>query len=111
MTYKPDDILMYWGQSANIWAFKDTYPTNGIVFALANYYYLDCGFGNKYGEKTFCDPFKTWWTLYEFEPTDYIDDGSVLGGEAPIWGELNSDLCVNPKIWPRAAALADKYWG
>jgi N-acetyl-beta-hexosaminidase len=39
-----------------------------------------------------------------------VDDSSVLGGEAPIWAELNSEHCVNAKIWPRAAALADKYW-
>ena len=64
MRYKVNDILMYWGSSNNIGTFKNTYPQNDIVFALADYYYLDCGYGNKYGENTFCDPFKTWWTIY-----------------------------------------------
>jgi hexosaminidase len=64
MRYQAGDILMYWGESSNIFTFKQSYPDNLIVFSLADYYYLDCGYGNKYGENTFCDPFKTWWTIY-----------------------------------------------
>lgn len=43
-------------------------------------YYLDCGRGNKYGANSWCDPFKTWWYIYQFEPEDHLNDGSVLGG-------------------------------
>jgi hexosaminidase len=72
---------------------------------------MDCGFGNKYGENSWCDPFKTWWTIYSFEPTDYITNSSCIGTEIPIWSELNSDFNLHVKIWPRGAAMSDKIWG
>lgn len=111
MSYKDDDILMWWGHTENIATFKDVYPKQKVVFAPADVYYIDCGMGNKYGAGTFCDPFKTWWTIYNFEPSNYINDGSVLGGELPVWGELSSEFNIHTKLWPRAVSLADKYWG
>lgn len=74
-------------------------------------YYLDCGRGNKYGANSWCDPFKTWWYIYEFEPTDHINDGSVLGGQVAQWAEQINDSILHAMIWPRAAVLTDKLWG
>lgn len=34
----------------------------------------------------------------------------VLGGEAPIWAELISDEMLDNRLWPRAAALAERFW-
>lgn len=39
-----------------------------------------------------------------------MDDGSVLGGEVAAWSELFSEIDVHTRIWPRAAAMADKLW-
>lgn len=78
--------------------------------APGDYYYMDCGFGNKYGGKAWCDPFKTWWQIYSFEPSDYLNDGSILGSEIAIWSELNTDPNLHVKLWPRGAAMADKLW-
>lgn len=78
--------------------------------APGDYYYMDCGFGNKYGGNAWCDPFKTWWKIYSFEPSDYINDSSVLGSEIAVWSELNGDQNINVKLWPRGAAMADKLW-
>jgi hexosaminidase len=64
MNYKAGDVLMYWGESANIKTFKATYPDNYYVMAPGDIYYIDCGMGNKYGGNSWCDPFKTWWTIY-----------------------------------------------
>ena len=61
MRYKPNDILVYWGLASNITTLKETYPENKFVMAPGDYYYLDCGLGNKYGAYSWCDPFKTWW--------------------------------------------------
>ncbi|GFE83309.1 hypothetical protein GCM10011487_53090 [Steroidobacter agaridevorans] len=34
----------------------------------------------------------------------------VLGGEAPLWGEIVTDEMVDHHLWPRAAALAERFW-
>ena len=102
---------MYWGHADNIKTMKQTYPHQKFIFAPSDFYYMDCGMGNKYGENTFCNPFKTFWTLYSFEPSEYLDDGSVLGGELPAWSELNTPLNIHPKLWPRGGAMSDKLWG
>jgi len=110
ITYKSGDILEFWGDSSDISTFKSTYPDQYVVFAPGDFYYMDCGFGNKYGGSSWCDPFKTFWTLYEFEPSSYIDNEYVLGGELTAFSELFSDLNFHERIWPRAAGMADKLW-
>lgn len=78
--------------------------------APVDYYYLDCSFGNEYGGESWCDPMKTWWRIYQFEPSDYLNDTAMLGSEVPVWSEIMSDQSVHAKIWPRAAGMADKLW-
>jgi hexosaminidase len=34
----------------------------------------------------------------------------VMGAEAPLWGELVTDEMVDQRLWPRAAALAERFW-
>ena len=70
--YNAGDIVVYWGESQNITNMTDIYPTNQYILAPGDIYYMDCGFGNKYGANSWCDPFKTWWDIYSFEPSDYV---------------------------------------
>lgn len=79
--------------------------------APGDVYYLDCGFGNKFGNDGWCDPFKTWLHIYRFEPSDYMNDGSILGSEVAVWSEIMDDSNVHVKVWPRGAAMSDKMWG
>lgn len=79
--------------------------------APSDYYYLDCGRGNMFGGNSWCEPYKTWWTIYQFDPEDYIKDDSVLGGQVAAWSEVISEGVLHATLWPRAAALADKLWG
>ena len=111
--YSETDILVYWGASINtdeIQNMKKTYPNNKVVFAPEDRYYMDCSFGNKYGGNMWCDPFKTFWFIYQFEPSDYINDGTVLGGELPVWSELVTDENIHVKTWIRALSMPDKLW-
>ncbi|HEY3949909.1 beta-N-acetylhexosaminidase [Phenylobacterium sp.] len=34
----------------------------------------------------------------------------VLGGEGPIWAELVTDEMLDQRLWPRAGALAERFW-
>lgn len=34
----------------------------------------------------------------------------VLGGEAPMWAEIATDEVLDARLWPRAAALAERFW-
>ena len=92
---------------------KETYPNNSYVMAPVDFYYLDCSFGNKYGGKSWCDPMKTFWRIYSYEPSMFFDDHDerMLGAEVPVWSEIMSADSIEIKVWPRAAAMADRMWG
>ncbi|MBN1155201.1 family 20 glycosylhydrolase, partial [candidate division KSB1 bacterium] len=34
----------------------------------------------------------------------------ILGGEAPMWAEVVSHETVDSRIWPRTAAIAERFW-
>ncbi|MBS0361086.1 MAG: family 20 glycosylhydrolase [Proteobacteria bacterium] len=34
----------------------------------------------------------------------------ILGGEGPIWAELVTDEMLDQRLWPRAGALAERFW-
>ncbi len=38
------------------------------------------------------------------------EEARILGGEATMWSELITPLTLDSRIWPRTAAIAEKYW-
>lgn len=66
-----------------------------------------------------CDPFKQWRDVYDFDPRQsYISSpGSnparsdqIVGGEVTVWSEYHSEWTVEGRLWPRAAAFAERMW-
>ena len=44
----------------------------------------------------------------------FVDDvgleKNILGGEVPSWAEFNTPEVIDARIWPRTAALAERFW-
>ncbi len=56
-------------------------------------------------------------TLYAVDPLDHDaaaltdqEKACILGGEIAMWGEFVSPENVDSRIWPRAAAVAERLW-
>jgi hexosaminidase len=56
-------------------------------------------------------------TLYAVDPLDHDaatlsdeEKAHILGGEVAMWGEFVSPENVDSRIWPRAAAVAERLW-
>ncbi len=56
-------------------------------------------------------------TLYAVDPLDHDaaaltdqEKARILGGEIAMWGEFVSPENVDSRIWPRAAAVAERLW-
>ncbi|NER12836.1 family 20 glycosylhydrolase [Leptobacterium flavescens] len=95
----PKDIVIHsWrGKEAMIKAAKQGYKS-----VLSKGYYIDLLFDTK--------------THYENDPISDSDGlnpeevKNILGGEATMWGELVDANNVDSRIWPRTAAIAERFW-
>jgi len=48
--------------------------------------------------------------LKPMPPLTEAEAAQVLGGEGPLWAELVDDEILDARLWPRAAALAERFW-
>ncbi|XP_046999531.1 beta-hexosaminidase subunit beta-like [Schistocerca americana] len=56
-----------------------------------------------------------WQKYYECEPLDFSPYNEsqydlVIGGEAAMWAEVVDESNVESRVWPRAAAVAERLW-
>jgi hexosaminidase len=96
----PKDVLIQsWrGRESLLDAAKRGYK--GI---LSNGYYIDLMYPAE--------------THYLVDPLEGISDkltpeqtASILGGEATMWSEMVDDEIIGSRIWPRTAAIAERFW-
>ena len=76
--------------------------TKGFSGILSAPYYLDAMRSSEY--------------LYDADPLfgdstlTPAETARVLGGEATMWAELVQDGTIDSRIWPRLAAVAERFW-
>lgn len=99
-----------------------------VIVSSSEYYYLDCGHGDFLGNNSlydeqangeyknggsWCGPFKTWQTVYDYDITYGLSEEEaklVLGGEVALWSEQADPTVLDARLWPRASAMAEALW-
>ncbi|KAL1993295.1 hypothetical protein VTN49DRAFT_3244 [Thermomyces lanuginosus] len=108
-----------------------------VVVSSSDFWYLDCGFGGyvtndaRYNVQdnpdedgtpnfnwggnggSWCAPYKTWQRIYNYDFDEGLTEEErkhILGGISPLWSEQVDGTVITGKIWPRAAALAERLW-
>ncbi|KAJ8565689.1 hypothetical protein K7X08_008265 [Anisodus acutangulus] len=124
----PENVIMQtWNNGPNN---TKQLVTSGyrVIVSSADYYYLDCGHGSFVGNDSrydqppgtdqgnggsWCGPFKTWETIYNYDITYGLTDKEaqlVIGGEVALWSEQADATVMDSRIWPRASAMAETLW-
>ncbi|CAA3004232.1 Chitooligosaccharidolytic beta-N-acetylglucosaminidase [Olea europaea subsp. europaea] len=89
-----------------------------LIFSNYEALYFDCGFGAWVGEgNNWCSPYIGWQKVYDNDLKKLLrnlgvepDQTSVLGAEATLWTEQADSHSVDGRLWPRAAAMAERLW-
>ncbi len=74
----------------------------GYQVILANGYYIDLAQSTDFHYLN--DP------IPADSPLSELERQNVLGGEATMWGEFISPETIDSRIWPRTAAIAERFW-
>ncbi|KAJ2648631.1 Glucosamine-6-phosphate isomerase (Glucosamine-6-phosphate deaminase) (GNPDA) (GlcN6P deaminase) [Coemansia sp. RSA 1250] len=115
--YKPNNqtILQVWIDHASV--DKATAQGYRVVSSAYDAYYLDCGHGawlSNFDGNSWCDPFKTWMHVYNYDVTANITSAEqldlILGTEVAAWSEQIDETVIDSRLWPRAAAMAETAW-
>ncbi|OQR94614.1 beta-hexosaminidase [Achlya hypogyna] len=113
--FKPSNtIVQLWGGSTDGDAERLTSKGYEVVASYWDAYYLDCGFGGWVSKGNgWCAPYKSWQVIYDLDVRANLTATNakrVLGSEVAMWSEIADEKAVEAKIWPRAAALAERLW-
>ncbi|KAJ1835078.1 Glucosamine-6-phosphate isomerase (Glucosamine-6-phosphate deaminase) (GNPDA) (GlcN6P deaminase) [Coemansia sp. RSA 2711] len=114
-TPSPNTIMQVWLEHASV----EKATAQGYRVVSSNYdsYYLDCGHGAwlpNFDGNSWCDPFKSWMHVYNYDVTANITDPEqlklIMGTEVAAWSEQIDETVIDPRLWPRAAAMAETAW-
>lgn len=78
-----------------------TAAKKGYQTVLSNGYYIDRMLSVEHHYSV--DP------VGDAQLTD-LERARILGGEATMWSELVTPLTIDSRIWPRTAAIAERFW-
>lgn len=92
------------------------------IISHVDAWYLDCGFGSwRDSSDGHCGPYRSWQQVYEHRP--WTEEGGpqlvgvgaaaawrVEGGAACQWTEQLGPGGLDARMWPRAAAMAERLW-
>lgn len=106
-------VVQSWGASQ--WPDTPDILADGykVLISHVDAWYLDCGFGSwrETGDAA-CDPYRPWQTVYNHRPWQVLrlNKSLILGGEACLWSEQVDEGSLDARLWPRAAAFAERVW-
>eukprot|EP00828_Plagiopyla_frontata_P041191 TRINITY_DN5790_c0_g1_i1.p2 TRINITY_DN5790_c0_g1~~TRINITY_DN5790_c0_g1_i1.p2 ORF type:complete len:287 (+),score=35.52 TRINITY_DN5790_c0_g1_i1:445-1305(+) len=103
--YSKDDILQYWDTKEDISNFSSI--ANKVILSPYDALYLDVGVGSLFGTNAWAS-YNSWKDMINFQPQ--LGGKNVIGAEAPLWSELNTDAVTDQKYWVRSCALAERVW-
>jgi len=110
LKFPAGSMIQFWGTTTDMKSLMNQYADHKWIISAFDYLYLDCGLGNYFGNKSWCD-YHTWRDIYYFEATKFTEKPeNILGVEATLFGELDSDQMIDRKTFPRVAALAERVW-
>jgi len=95
---RKQSVIQFWRATKNL---KEIHQSRYNII-LSRGYYLD--------------HFRTAGYHYRVDPENvlfkepYADRRHLLGGEACMWGEVLSADNIDSRIWPRNAAIAERFW-
>ncbi|XP_018567795.1 probable beta-hexosaminidase fdl [Anoplophora glabripennis] len=110
---KSNVVVQSWGASQ--WPDTPDLIADGykVVVSHVDAWYLDCGFGRwrETGDAA-CDPYRPWQTVYNHRPWQqlHLNTKQILGGEVALWSEQLDEGSLDARLWPRAAAFAERVW-
>lgn len=79
-----------------------TAAKNGYQTVLSNGYYIDLM--QPVSEHYIVDP------MPESNSLTTEEKKRILGGEATMWSELVTSVNIDSRLWPRTAAIAERFW-
>ncbi|KRW98213.1 Glycoside hydrolase, superfamily [Pseudocohnilembus persalinus] len=106
--FRENDLIQYWDEQSTYDMLKKF--DNEVILSTYDYLYLDCGQGDQQGWDSWCDPYKTWKHIYQFDPKAADIGDRVIGAEACLWAEIISNDNLDNRAWPRVTSLALRLW-